>query len=78
MDLRAACGARGFAQSAAGGLTALLATDDAAAELESAAMATAPVPRPRVEIVDRRVISSLVPPDAVHQGFAALARPLPA
>lgn len=55
----------------------LLATDDTATDLESA-MAEAPAPRPKVEIVDRRAISSLVPPDAVHQGFAALARPLPA
>jgi 23S rRNA (guanosine2251-2'-O)-methyltransferase len=58
-------------------LDRLLATDDAVADLKSAA-AAAPVPRPRVEIVDRRVISSLVPPDAVHQGFATLAHPLPA
>lgn len=53
----------------------LLATDDTATDLESA-MAETRVPRPKVEIVDRRVISSLVPPEAVHQGLAALVRPL--
>jgi 23S rRNA (guanosine2251-2'-O)-methyltransferase len=58
-------------------LDRLLATAETAAELERTA-ATAPVQRPRVEIVDRRVIAALLPPDVVHQGFAALARPLPA
>ena len=53
----------------------LLATDDTATDLKSAT-AKAAVPRPEVEVVDRRAISSLVPPDAVHQGFAALVRPL--
>jgi 23S rRNA (guanosine2251-2'-O)-methyltransferase len=54
----------------------LLATPETATEMAAAA-ATAPVPRPTVEIVDRRVISSLVPSDAVHQGFASLTHPLP-
>ena len=58
-------------------LERLLATGETAAELE-AGVATAPIPRPMVEVVDRRLIASLVPPDAVHQGFATLARPLPA
>jgi 23S rRNA (guanosine2251-2'-O)-methyltransferase len=47
------------------------------ASLMAAAAATAPVPRPNIEIVEPRVIASFVPHDAVHQGFAGLARPLP-
>jgi 23S rRNA (guanosine2251-2'-O)-methyltransferase len=58
-------------------LERLVATGESAAVLEQAA-ANAPVARPRVETADRREIAALLPPDAVHQGFAALVRPLPA
>lgn len=52
----------------------LLATSDAGREL--ATIGSLP-DHPLVEEVDRRVIESLLPPDCVHQGMAALARPLP-
>jgi 23S rRNA (guanosine2251-2'-O)-methyltransferase len=58
-------------------LERLVATGENAVVLEQAA-AEAPVARPRVESADRREIALLLPPDVVHQGFAALARPLPA
>jgi 23S rRNA (guanosine2251-2'-O)-methyltransferase len=58
-------------------LDRLVATGESAAVLEKVALA-APVSRPRVETVDRRDLSALLAGDAVHQGFAALARPLPA
>lgn len=56
-------------------LDRLLATRETVSEAERTT-ASAPIPRPRPEIVDRRVISALVAPDAVHQGLATLARPL--
>ena len=34
--------------------------------------------RPKVECLDRRSLAALLPADAAHQGFAALARSLPA
>jgi 23S rRNA (guanosine2251-2'-O)-methyltransferase len=58
-------------------LERLVATGESAAVLERAAIG-APVSRPRVEAVDRRHLAALLADDAVHQGFAALARPLPA
>jgi len=58
-------------------LDRLLATAETAAELAKA-VACAPVPRPTPASVERRDLASVLPPDAVHQGFAALARPLAA
>ena len=58
-------------------LERLVATGESAAVLEQAALG-APVSRPRIETVDRRHLAALLGGDAVHQGFAALARPLPA
>jgi 23S rRNA (guanosine2251-2'-O)-methyltransferase len=58
-------------------LERLVATGESAAVLERAATG-APVSRPKVETVDRRDLAALLARDAVHQGFAALARPLPA
>jgi 23S rRNA (guanosine2251-2'-O)-methyltransferase len=58
-------------------LERLVATGESAAALEQAALG-APVSRPRVETVDRQDFAALLAHDAVHQGFAALARPLPA
>src|SRR5512147_992675 len=58
-------------------LDRLVATSESAAVLEKVALA-APVSRPRVETVDRRDLAALLAGDVVHQGFAALARPLPA
>lgn len=55
----------------------LLATRETATEMAAAA-AEARVPRPKIEIVEPRVIASFVPDDAVHQGLASLAHPLPA
>lgn len=55
----------------------LLATGQSMAEL-SAALARAPVPRPTPEVAERRAIEALLAADAVHQGLAARARPLPA
>lgn len=57
-------------------LDRLLATAENAAALEQVT-ASASRSRPPVETVDRRTIEALLPPEAVHQGFAALARPLP-
>lgn len=36
-----------------------------------------PLARPPIESLDRRALAALLPADAVHQGVAALARPLP-
>ena len=58
-------------------LDRLVATGESAAVLEKVALA-APVSRPRVETLDRRDFAALLAGDVVHQGFAALARPLPA
>lgn len=58
-------------------LDRLVATGESAAVLQKVALA-APVSRPRVETLDRRDLAALLADDAVHQGFAALARPLPA
>ena len=73
LDVRPTSGARRATQPGPPRSPAL-ATPETATEMAAAA-ATAPVPRPTVEIVDRRVISSLVPSDAVHQGFASLTHP---
>jgi 23S rRNA (guanosine2251-2'-O)-methyltransferase len=43
----------------------------------AAALAGVRVPRPVAETVDRREIEHLLPPGAVHQGFAASVLPLP-
>jgi len=56
-------------------LDRLLATAEAARELAGAGGVSG---RPPMEIVDRRAIDALLPPDCVHQGIAVLARPLPA
>lgn len=53
----------------------LLAVEATAERLRQAA-AAADAPRPEVELVDRRAIEALLPANAVHQGFAALAEPL--
>ncbi|HYN37804.1 MAG TPA: RNA methyltransferase substrate-binding domain-containing protein, partial [Rhodospirillales bacterium] len=58
-------------------LDRLLAGEETAAELQAAAAATG-LRRPPVERLDRRELAALLPADAVHQGFAAAARPLPA
>ena len=50
----------------------------AAEESLSARLAAAPAARPSLEIRDRRDIERLLPKDAVHQGVALLADPLPA
>lgn len=57
-------------------LLRLCAVDETVAEL-AAASAAAGFPRPPVERLDRRALSAPLPADATHQGFAALARPLP-
>ena len=56
-------------------LLRLCAAAETAAELTAAAAAGAP--RPAVEPLDRRTLAAALAADAVHQGFAALARPLP-
>ncbi|MBL8659094.1 MAG: 23S rRNA (guanosine(2251)-2'-O)-methyltransferase RlmB [Rhodospirillales bacterium] len=53
----------------------LLATDRTRERLAGAAAAAA-VARPDVELCDRRALAAVLPPDAVHQGFAALVEPL--
>src|SRR5512144_2223596 len=58
-------------------LDRLVATSESAAVLEKVALA-APVSRPRVETLGRRDLAALLAGDVVHQGFAALARPLAA
>ena len=57
-------------------LLRLCAAAETAAELTAAA-AAAGAPRPAVEPLDRRTLAAALAADAVHQGFAALARPLP-
>jgi 23S rRNA (guanosine2251-2'-O)-methyltransferase len=49
-------------------------TDDVAAALKSVGASTE---RPQPETLDRREIDDLLPRDAVHQGMAVLAAPLP-
>ena len=58
-------------------LLRLCAVDETAAELAAAAAQAAACPRPPVERLDRRVLAAPLATDAAHQGFAALARPLP-
>ncbi|TVR84946.1 MAG: 23S rRNA (guanosine(2251)-2'-O)-methyltransferase RlmB [Rhodospirillales bacterium] len=48
----------------------------AAVDTLSALMAAAPVPRPRIDVVEPRELEALLPPGAVHQGLAAQAVPL--
>jgi 23S rRNA (guanosine2251-2'-O)-methyltransferase len=57
-------------------LLQLLATGETAAAL-GAARETASEARPPVQTVDRRAIDAVLPAGATHQGFAALAQPLP-
>jgi 23S rRNA (guanosine2251-2'-O)-methyltransferase len=60
-------------------LERLVAVNEHVAALEAAVLATTPsVARPRVECLDRRTLAIQLPPEAVHQGLAALAMPLPA
>jgi 23S rRNA (guanosine2251-2'-O)-methyltransferase len=60
-------------------LERLVAVNETVAAVEAAVlMAKSCVARPRVECLDRRTLATLLPPEAVHQGFAALAMPLPA
>lgn len=58
-------------------LERLVALDEHLPILEKAA-AAAPSAVPRVERLDRRALATLLPQDSVHQGLAALVRPLPA
>lgn len=57
-------------------LLRLCCIDETEAELAAAA-AAAGFPRPPVERLDRRALAAPLPADAIHQGLAALARPLP-
>lgn len=60
-------------------LERLCALDEHEAAVEAAVQSVAPqTGRPKLEILDRRTLAALLPADAAHQGFAALARPLPA
>jgi 23S rRNA (guanosine2251-2'-O)-methyltransferase len=60
-------------------LERLVALDEHATVIEAAVESVAPqVGRPKLERLDRRSLAVLLPADAAHQGFAALARPLPA
>lgn len=53
----------------------LLALPDTAAELAAAA-GRSPAGRPAVETVEKAALAGCLPPGAVHQGMAALVRPL--
>ncbi|MBL8668354.1 MAG: 23S rRNA (guanosine(2251)-2'-O)-methyltransferase RlmB [Rhodospirillales bacterium] len=57
-------------------LLRLCAAEETAAELTAAVLAAGGT-RPAVEPLDRRTLAAPLAADAVHQGFAALARPLP-
>lgn len=57
------------------GIVRLLALPETAAEL-SAAAAGAPASRPAVETAEKAALAGCLPPGAVHQGMAALVRPL--
>ena len=59
-------------------LLRLLAAGEAAAHLEARLGALTLDGAPRLERVERGAIERLLPPGAVHQGVALLARPLPA
>ena len=59
-------------------LLRLLATGEAAAHIEARLGALAGGGAPRLERAERGDIERLLPPGAVHQGVALLARPLPA
>ncbi|MBK8210579.1 MAG: 23S rRNA (guanosine(2251)-2'-O)-methyltransferase RlmB [Rhodospirillales bacterium] len=60
-------------------LERLCALDEHAAAVEAAVQSVAPhIGRPKLELLDRRALTALLPADATHQGFATLARPLPA
>lgn len=60
-------------------LERLIAVNETVATVEAAVRsAISYVARPRVECLDRRTLATLLPPQAVHQGLAALTMPLPA
>jgi len=56
----------------------LLATADGAAALQAAVALGGAAARPPLEIVDRETLNRQLPPQAVHQGLAALTEPLAA
>jgi 23S rRNA (guanosine2251-2'-O)-methyltransferase len=57
-------------------ISRLVATKETIETLSTAAL-RAKLPRPEVECMDRKEISKLLPPGAVHQGVALLAKELP-